>query len=129
TAVELHWEDQRRFGTWRVVVDPAEGLPRLGPEPLAPDWTANDLAEALKRRTAPVKAALLDQQTVAGLGNIYVDESLHAAGIHPLRSANTLSEAEIKHLHQHIRAVLEKAITLQGSSARNYVGGLGQKGG
>lgn len=125
---ELHWEDQRRFGTWVLTENPAATLAAMGPEPLDPAWTAADLAAALKGRRAPIKAALLDQRRVAGLGNIYVDEALHAAGVHPQRPAGALSERETCRLHAAVRAVLEKAIRLQGSSARHHVGGLGQRG-
>lgn len=127
-GVELHWDDQRRFGRWVLTDDPAVALRGMGPEPLDPAWTATDLAAALHGRRAPAKAALLDQRRVAGLGNIYVDEALHAAGIHPLRLAGSLTGDEIERLHAAVRAVLEKAIRLQGSSARHHVGGLGQKG-
>ena len=80
----LGYTDVRRFGTWRVAEDGAEALlaGKLGPEPLG-DWTAADLARALAGRKAPVKAALLDQRVVAGVGNIYADEALFAARIHP----------------------------------------------
>lgn len=125
---ELHWQDQRRFGTWVLTENPATTLAGMGPEPLEPDWSAASLGSALRGRQAPIKAALLDQRRVAGLGNIYADEALHAAGIHPLRPAGSLTEAELTRLHGAIRAVLEKAIRLQGSSARNYVGGNGQRG-
>jgi formamidopyrimidine-DNA glycosylase len=125
---ELHWDDQRRFGTWVLTEDPAVTLQAVGPEPLADDWTAVDLGTSLRNRTAPIKATLLDQRRVAGLGNIYVDEALHRARIHPLRAAGSLSEADVARLHEAIRFVLEKGIQLQGSSARNYVGGMGQRG-
>jgi formamidopyrimidine-DNA glycosylase len=127
-GLELRWEDQRRLGTWTLCTDPTTVLRALGPEPLAPDWSAADLAAALRGRRAPVKAVLLDQRRVAGLGNIYADEALHRAGIHPARPAGTLRPDEVERLHAAVRAVLEKAIRLQGSSARHHVGGLGQKG-
>jgi formamidopyrimidine-DNA glycosylase len=127
-GVELHWDDQRRFGTWVLTEDPAAALCAIGPEPLDPAWTAGDLATALRGRTAPIKATLLDQRRVAGLGNIYVDEALHGAGVHPARAAGSLTAEEIVRLHACIRAVLEKAIRLQGSSRQHHVGGLGQKG-
>lgn len=125
---ELRWQDQRRFGTWQLTDDPGQVLGLIGPEPLADTWDVASLAAALRGRTAPTKAVLLDQRRVAGLGNIYADESLHAAGIHPARPAGTLTAAEMERLHTAVRTVLEKAIRLQGSSARDYVGGLGQKG-
>ena len=125
---ELHWEDQRKFGRWVLTDDPMAALRGLGPEPLDDEWTAADLAAALRGRQAPIKAVLLDQRRVAGLGNIYVDEALYAAGIHPLRSAGSFREDEVCRLHGAVRTVLEKAIRLQGSSARHHVGGLGQRG-
>lgn len=125
---ELRWEDQRKFGRWVLTDDPAGALAAMGPEPLEESWTAADLGAALHGRRAPVKAVLLDQRRVAGLGNIYVDEALHAAGIHPARSAGSLTPSEVVRLHAAVRDVLEKAIRLQGSSARHYVGGLGQRG-
>ncbi len=125
---ELHWDDQRKFGSWVLTDDVTRALQGMGPEPLDDAWTVGELAGALHGRRAPIKAALLDQRRVAGLGNIYVDESLHAAGIHPLRAAGSLTLDETTALHAAIRAVLEKAIRLQGSSARHHVGGLGQRG-
>jgi formamidopyrimidine-DNA glycosylase len=122
------WQDQRKFGTWTLTSSLDQALPTLGPEPLAEDWAADDLRMALARRSAPIKAALLDQTTVAGLGNIYADEALFRSHVHPLTPANTLSDATIARLHEAIRFVLQKAIDLQGSSARNHLGGLGQKG-
>jgi formamidopyrimidine-DNA glycosylase len=127
-GAELHWEDQRRFGTWVLTENAAATLRGLGPEPLEPAWTVDELASALRGRRAPIKAVLLDQRRVAGLGNIYVDESLHMAGIHPMRPAGTLFPEEAGRLHAAIRAVLEKAIRLQGSSRQHHVGGLGQQG-
>jgi formamidopyrimidine-DNA glycosylase len=125
---ELRWTDQRRFGTWNLADTPEEAMPGLGPEPLDDAWTAANLAEALAGRSAPIKAILLDQRRVAGLGNIYADEALHMAGIHPERPAGTLTEADITRLHGAIREVLSRAIELQGSSAQHHVGGYGQRG-
>lgn len=124
----LLWDDQRRFGTWTLVEPNAPLLPALGPEPLDPCWTADHLATALARRGVGIKAALLDQATVAGLGNIYADEALHRAGIHPESPSRSLSPQGVVKLHDAVQSVLRKAIDLQGSSARNYVGGLGQRG-
>ena len=100
----LGYTDIRRFGTWRVGEDGAEVLlaGKLGPEPLG-DWTAADLARALAGRKAPVKAALLDQRVVAGVGNIYADEALWAARIHPLSPAGRLSRARVVRLHDAVR--------------------------
>jgi formamidopyrimidine-DNA glycosylase len=125
---ELRWTDQRRFGTWILTDAPEQAIPEIGPEPLEEGWLAEHLGTALANRTAPVKAVLLDQRRVAGLGNIYADESLHIAGIHPERPAGTLTAEEVERLHAAVRSVLSLAIELQGSSAQSYVGGLGQRG-
>jgi len=125
---ELRWTDMRRFGTWDLTSDPENAVPGIGPEPLSDEWTVDDLGAALAGRTAPIKAVLLDQRRIAGLGNIYADESLHLAGIHPERAAGSLSRDEIERLHRTIREVLALAIDLQGSSAQHHVGGLGQRG-
>lgn len=125
---ELRWIDQRRFGTWMLTSEPETALAAIGPEPLDGAWTADNLATAFRGRIAPVKAVLLDQRRIAGLGNIYADESLYQAGIHPLRPAGSLTDQEIGRLHHAIQAVLHRAIELQGSSAQHHVGGLGQRG-
>jgi formamidopyrimidine-DNA glycosylase len=127
-GMALCWEDQRRFGTWTLTDDPAALLRALGPEPLDPAWTPAALRAALAGRRAPVKAVLLDQRRLAGLGNIYADEALHAAGVHPARPAGSLTDGEVCRLHAAVRAVLARAIDRQGSSARHHVGGLGQRG-
>jgi formamidopyrimidine-DNA glycosylase len=125
---ELRWTDQRRFGTWTLTDAPERAIPLIGPEPLDDGWLAEHLTGALTNRTAPIKAVLLDQRRVAGLGNIYADESLHLAGIHPERPAGTLTPDEVERLYQAVRRVLALAIELQGSSAQHHVGGLGQRG-
>src|SRR4051794_34821896 len=98
---DVAYRDVRRFGTWQLLE--AEELgpyleKRLGAEPLERAFTARRLAERLEGRRAPIKAALLDQRTVAGLGNIYVDEALWRAQVHPLRPAGTLDEDELRRL-------------------------------
>ncbi|MGH2602406.1 MAG: zinc finger domain-containing protein, partial [Dehalococcoidia bacterium] len=125
---ELRWTDQRRFGTWELTDEPGRAMPAIGPEPLDDGWLPEHLGVALAGRSAPVKAILLDQQRVAGLGNIYADESLHLARVHPGRPAGTLTAEEVTRLHAAIRSVLALAIELQGSSAQHHVGGLGQRG-
>jgi formamidopyrimidine-DNA glycosylase len=127
-GTELRWTDLRRFGTWDLAGDAGLSIPAIGPEPLEEGWTADDLAAALAGRTAPVKAVLLDQRRVAGLGNIYADEALHLAAIYPERPAGSLSRDEVERLHRAIRQVLVLAIERQGSTARHHVGGLGQQG-
>ncbi len=113
--------DARRFGTWRVAEDGADVwlAGKLGPEPLG-DWAAADLARSLAGRRAPVKAAILDQRVVAGVGNIYADEALFAARIHPVAPAGRLSRARISRLHAAVVAALEAGIEAQGASIRDF---------
>jgi formamidopyrimidine-DNA glycosylase len=126
------YRDVRRFGTW-TLLEPGEERPylraRLGPEPLAPSYTAARLAATLAGRTAPVKAVLLDQRRLAGVGNIYADEALWRARIHPRRQAGGLSVAEIGRLHRAVRAALRRGVELQGSTLRDYVQPGGDDGG
>ena len=100
-GTRLVYRDVRRFGTWLVLEGP-ELEPYLatknGPEPLGPRFTARWLVEQLARRRAPLKAVLLDQRVVAGLGNIYADEALWRARVSPLRPANEVSYEEIGRL-------------------------------
>lgn len=128
----LGFVDPRRFGALDLVATAAEDghrlLAGLGPEPLSPGFTPAVLAAALSGRRGPVKAALLDQRVVAGLGNIYVAEALFRARLSPARAAGTITGARAARLVPAIRAVLEEAIAAGGSSLRDYVqtdGGLG----
>ena len=117
----LVYNDVRRFGFFNLVAGPGEAaFPDLGPEPLGIAFSAATLASALAGRRGPIKPALLDQKIVAGLGNIYVCEALHRAGISPARPAGGLSEAETLRLVAAIRAVLEEAIAAGGSTLRDY---------
>jgi formamidopyrimidine-DNA glycosylase len=117
----LGYTDVRRFGTWRVAEDGAEAYlaGKLGPEPLG-DWSPADLGRALAGRKAPVKAAILDQRVVAGVGNIYADEALYAAKIHPLAPAGRLSRARVARLHAAVREALQAGIDAQGASIRDF---------
>src|SRR5207237_2515451 len=112
-----------RFGTW-LVLEPEELEPyldaRLGREPLGASFTTKRLAERLQGRRAPIKAALLDQRTLAGMGNIYVDEALWRARIHPLRPAGELDDAEIRRIHRGARQALEAGLARQGATLRDY---------
>jgi formamidopyrimidine-DNA glycosylase len=118
------FNDPRRFGFFdlvsaeALVSDPL--LSTMGPEPLGDMFTASYMLTALRGRTAPIKNILLDQHVVAGLGNIYVCESLFKAGIAPDRSGSTLSKAEIQRLISAIQAVLTRAITVGGSTLRDH---------
>jgi formamidopyrimidine-DNA glycosylase len=107
---ELRFLDGRKFGKLWLVSDPQEALPTLGPEPLDPGFSAEDLALGLAGRQAPVKALLLEQWLVAGVGNLYADEALYLAGIHPLRPGSELSGTEIGRLRDGIVAALSSAL-------------------
>ena len=130
-GTRLVYRDIRRFGTWLVLED-AELEPYLagknGPEPLGPRFTAAWLGAQLARRRAPVKAVLLDQRVVAGLGNIYADEALWRARVSPLRPANDLDGEEVARLHRAIRAALRAGIERQGSTLRDYAAPDGASG-
>ena len=119
----LAYRDVRRFGTW-LLLEPGELDPyldaRLGEEPLLAGFTAKGLGERLRGRRAPLKAALLDQRTLAGLGNIYVDEALWYARLHPLREAGSLKGDELRRLHRAIRRALELGIARRGSTLTDY---------
>jgi formamidopyrimidine-DNA glycosylase len=120
---DVAYRDVRRFGTW-LLLEPDEVEPYLqvknGPEPLGDSFTARFLRERLANRRAPVKAALLDQRTVAGLGNIYADEALWYARIHPHRPAGALAPNEIRRIHNGVRRALETGIARQGATLRDY---------
>jgi formamidopyrimidine-DNA glycosylase len=120
---EVAYRDVRRFGTW-LLLDPAEAEPylsaRVGDEPLDALFTAARLAERLAGRRNSLKAALLDQRTLAGMGNIYVDEALWRARLNPLRSAAGLDRPELRRLHRGIREALEHGLARHGSTLRDY---------
>jgi formamidopyrimidine-DNA glycosylase len=124
----LHLTDLRRFATVWLVPDESPVIAKLGPEPLDTGFTADSLAASLARRKAPVKAVLLDQGVVAGLGNIYVDEALFEAGVHPQRPASSLTRPEIERLHAAITGVIGRGITNRGTSLRSYRDGQGARG-
>ncbi len=117
---QLRFSDPRRFGFVSVVSQFAELAPNIGPEPLSDDFTRAGFAAKLKRHGKAIKALLLDQAFVAGIGNIYADESLFRARIHSLRPANSLKKAEIDRLYSAIRSVLEEGIERQGASINWY---------
>jgi formamidopyrimidine-DNA glycosylase len=117
-GTRVAFRDVRRFGTWEVhdgAAAAAHLAGRLGPEPLGPAFTKAFLRQRLAGRAAPVKAAILDQRAVAGLGNIYADESLWRARVHPRRPAGSLTPAEVDRLHRGIRAALERGIATEGA--------------
>jgi formamidopyrimidine-DNA glycosylase len=122
-ASDVGYRDVRRFGTW-LLLEPGELEPylaaKVGEEPLDAAFTAARLGARIAKRRAPIKAALLDQRTLAGLGNIYVDEALWRARIHPLRPAESIDRNELRRLHHAIRTALEHGIARQGSTLRDY---------
>lgn len=119
----LAFRDVRRFGTWLVLEDAdldSYLARKNGPEPLGRRFTARWLGAQLARRRAPVKAVLLDQHVVAGLGNIYADEALWRARVNPLRPAISLDAEEVSRVTRAIRAALRMGIARQGSTLRDY---------
>jgi formamidopyrimidine-DNA glycosylase len=150
---ELRYRDVRKFG--RIGLWPGGGLRSVGagrgarskriaeggrryrigevfsghgPEPLQRGFTARRMAERLARRSAKLKTLLLDQSFIAGVGNIYADEALWRARLHPLRAADTLDEAEVRRLHRAVRQVLREGIANRGASFSDYVGVDGEPG-
>ena len=120
---DVAYRDVRRFGTWLLLeADEAEPYlsARVGDEPLDTLFTAARLGERLAGRRTSLKAALLDQRTLAGMGNIYVDEALWRARLNPLRPAAGLDRNELRRLHRGIRAALEHGLARQGSTLRDY---------
>ena len=129
---ELRYRDVRQFGTMDLV-GPSDTLPAglvaLGPEPFSEELTAAVFYNTLHKRTAPIKAVLLNQQIIAGLGNIYVDEALFSAHLNPILPAVKVKKKQAAELLDEIRAVLDRAIEAGGSSIRTYTNGYGRHGG
>jgi formamidopyrimidine-DNA glycosylase len=123
-GTRIVYSDHRRFGFMDLIpaasLDANAHLADLGPEPLGNGFSAAVLSERLKGRRAPIKAALLDQRTVAGLGNIYVCEALHRSGISPNREARSIGPQRSERLARAIREVLVDAIAAGGSTLRDY---------
>jgi formamidopyrimidine-DNA glycosylase len=130
-GLDLRFSDQRKFG--RVIHVHSSDLDRLdqrlGREPLESGFSAAWLAERLRRRPGKIKAVLLDQGLIGGLGNIYVDESLYQARIHPERPANSLTTDEIRRVHRAIRAVLRAAVDGRGTTFSSFEDASGNRGG
>jgi formamidopyrimidine-DNA glycosylase len=130
---ELRFEDMRVFGRmWFIskrekMDDVIPSLSKMGREPFE-ELDAEHLKQAFEKRTQAIKVVLLDQRAVAGLGNIYADEALFQSRINPLRSANSLNDKELTVLTKNIKQVLERAITLGGSTLRNYTDSRGVNG-
>jgi formamidopyrimidine-DNA glycosylase len=122
----LHYDDQRQFGRIEYGDELPERVAALGPEPL--EITLADFAVRLRLRRSPVKAVLLNQAVVRGVGNIYADEALFRAGVHPKRSAASLGKDRVERIFNSMREVLAEAIESRGSSVSNYVDADGKKG-
>ena len=116
----LWFTDIRKFGRITLTADPDSVLGHLGPEPLARTFTPQTLTAIVRDRATPIKPLLLNQERIAGLGNIYSDEALHYARIHPRRAAGSLTAREVKRLHEGIQFVLRKGIRLGGSTLYDY---------
>lgn len=128
----IYFNDQRKFGYIKLLSpQELEELPFLrsiGPEPLEAGFTKVGFYRSLQRKHSPIKAVLLDQTTLAGIGNIYADESLLLAGVHPLTPAADVSRAAADRLYTAIRQVLQTSLEYGGSSRRDYINAIGQKG-
>lgn len=129
----LFFNDQRKFGWVRLIPTPEVPdlafMKKAGPEPLEPDFTAKEFADRFKRRPrTSIKAAILDQTVIAGVGNIYADESLWGAKIHPSRLVQDITDAEFESLYDEVRLVMNLSIEKGGSTNRNYVNAEGKRG-
>ncbi len=124
---ELRYKDPRRFGNMQMVVQ-GNGSPlgSLGPDPL--EATETEFVQQLRGHRARIKALLLDQSVLRGMGNIYADESLWRARINPMRLASSLKEAELRQLYRAVQTILKEAIRLRGSSISDYVDCSGERG-
>lgn len=129
----LYFNDQRKFGWMKLMptleVPNIDFMKKVGPEPLEADFTSEMFTARFARRPrTSIKAALLDQTVVAGVGNIYADESLWGAKIHPLRQVNTITHDEFGRLYIELRAMMNLAIEKGGSTDKNYVNAEGKRG-
>ncbi|AST92823.1 DNA-formamidopyrimidine glycosylase [Sutcliffiella cohnii] len=131
-GTELRYQDVRKFGTYHLF-KPGEELKtkplvNLGPEPFDESFTVDVLKQKLQRTNRNIKAALLDQSVVVGLGNIYVDEALFRSNIHPETIASSLTDEQIRTLHREIILTLQDAVEKGGSTVRSYVNSQGEIG-
>jgi formamidopyrimidine-DNA glycosylase len=129
----LYFNDQRKFGWVRLMptaeVPNIDFMKKVGPEPLEADFKVDEFIGRFKRRSrTTIKAALLDQAVIAGVGNIYADESLWGAAIHPSRLVGSITDVEFKKLYTEVRSVMNLSIEKGGSTNRNYVNAEGKKG-
>jgi formamidopyrimidine-DNA glycosylase len=132
-GAHLFFNDQRKFGWIKLIptleVPNIDFMKKVGPEPLEDDFTSEEFAERFARRAGTtIKAAILDQSVIAGVGNIYADESLWEAKIHPARKVSTITLLEFKRLYEAVRHTMKLAIEKGGSTDRNYVDAEGKKG-
>ena len=129
----LIYEDQRKFGKWYLLSDPAAKFHELGLEPLSKEFTQHAFQEMLKKSSQQIKSFLLNQRHIAGIGNIYADEALWEAKIYPTRKANTLTPTQLRALYRAIPHVLRQGIahmgTSLGSTQANYFSVSGRRGG
>lgn len=129
---KLFYNDVRKFGWIKVVrtldVPKLKIMTEFGPEPLTPAFTEEKFKEIILRKKTPIKLVLMDQVQIAGVGNIYANEALFLAGIHPQRKANSLSEKELEKLYKSLLLVLREGLKYGGSSENAYVDALGSKG-
>jgi len=126
--IQLCFRDPRKLGVMWLIEDVNSIVGKLGPEPLEASFTPQILFERLAKRGAPIKALLCDQTFIAGIGNMYADEALFAARIHPLRSGRSLSQNEAERLHNSIQKVLVSAIGYKGASVDTYLRPSGEIG-
>jgi formamidopyrimidine-DNA glycosylase len=131
-GTDLRYKDVRQFGTMDLLVKGEEfnhpPLHKLGLEPLDADFTPEAFMKRIQGRSTKIKPLLLNQEVVVGIGNIYVDEALHAAGIHPARETVSLTKPELNRLHEAIVSTLREAVEAGGSSIKSYVNGQGEMG-
>ncbi len=132
-GTHLYFNDQRKFGWVRLIptleVPNIDFMKRVGPEPLEADFTAEQFIDRFKKRPGTsIKAAILDQSVIAGVGNIYADESLWGAKIHPARKVSSITDDEFAELYKEVRYVMNLSIEKGGSTNRNYVNAEGKKG-
>lgn len=131
-GTELRYTDVRQFGTMHLFTAGEDlllpPLNKLGQEPLEPSFTPERFKQIVSGKSTKIKSLLLNQEYIVGIGNIYVDEALHRAGIHPEISAKALSDHQLDQLHHAIVSTLTEAVNAGGSSIKSYVNGQGESG-
>ncbi|MEK4999075.1 DNA-formamidopyrimidine glycosylase [Paenibacillus sp. FSL H7-0918] len=131
-GTELRYTDVRQFGTMHLFQMGEDlqlpPLNKLGQEPLEPSFTPERFKQIVSAKSTKIKSLLLNQEYIVGIGNIYVDESLHRAGIHPEDSAKALTDNQLDKLHHAIVSTLAEAVNAGGSSVKSYVNGQGESG-